>query len=144
MSKVIRLASVFAIVAGLICDKAVRAEDHEGPHKGTLVEWGDEEYHLELVTDAKAGTVTVYVYGDHKDFEKGKAKAIDAKSLVLTVKGEKSVTIKLDAAPAKGDPAGKTSVYTAKHDVFAKGAKLEGSVSGKVGTKPYTGDFKQK
>ena len=120
-----------------------RAHD-VGPHKGPVVEWGNEEYHLEVVPDAKAGTVTVYVYGDHDELDKGKAKAIDAKSLVLTIKAAKAVTIKLDAKPAAGDPEGKASVFVGKHDVFTSGMKLQGTVSGKVGTKPYSGDFKQK
>ena len=132
------------VTAGLLFGGAARADEHVGPHKGPVVEWGNEEYHLEVVPDAKAGTVTVYVYGDHDSLDKGKAMAIDAKSLVLTIKATKPVTIKLDAKPAAGDPAGKASVFVGKHDVFASGMKLQGTVSGKVGTKPYSGDFKQK
>ena len=133
-----------AIVAGLMFAGATRAEDEVGPHKGAVAEWGEEEYHLEVVPDAKAGTVTVYVYGGHKEFDKGITKAIDAKTLVMTIKGDKTITIKLDPKPAKGDAAGMSSMYVGKHDVFTKDAKLSGSVSGKVGTKPYSGDFKQK
>ena len=33
----------------------------EGPHHGSLIELGDEEYHGELVHDDKAGTVTIYL-----------------------------------------------------------------------------------
>lgn len=133
-----------AIVAGLMFAGMSRAEEPVGPHKGAVVEWGEEEYHLEVVPDAKAGTVTVYVYGNHKEFEKGTAKAIDAKSLVMNVKGDKSITLKLDAKPAKGDAKGMSSMFVGKHEVFTKDAKLSGTVSGKVGTKPYSGDFKQK
>ena len=35
-----------AIVAGLLFSPSIQAEDHVGPHKGAVVEWGDEEYHL--------------------------------------------------------------------------------------------------
>lgn len=136
-------ASCFAIVAGLMFAGSVQAE-HVGPHKGTIVEWGDEEYHLEFVADAKTGMVVVYVYGGEEDLKKGTAKPIDAKSLVMTVKGEKSITIKLDAKPAKDDPSGKSSMFVGKNEVFSKEAKLTGTVSGKVGNKPYSGDFKQK
>jgi hypothetical protein len=111
-----------------------------GPHKGPLVEWGEEEYHLEVVVDAKEKTVTVYVL----DGEVKKAKPIDAKQIVLTLKQKPPVTVKLEAMPEKTDPTGKSSRYVGKHDAFGKGGKLEGSVSGKVGDKPYAGDFKQK
>lgn len=138
-----RTKIALTVAAVLALSWVMPAAAHEtGPHKGQVVEWGDEEYHLELVPDAKAGTVTVYVYGDHEALDKGTAKAIEAKTLILTVKGEKAVTVKLEAAPAKGDPAGKASVFVGKNDVFAKGGKLAGTVSGKVGTKPYSGDFK--
>lgn len=124
--------------------QAVRADDHKGPHGGTVVEWGEEEYHLELVTDAKAGTATVYVYGTHEDFKKKTMKAIDAKSLTLVLKGATPTTVKLEPAPEKDDPKGSSTKFTAKHDVFTKDMKWEGTISGKVGTKPYSGDFKQK
>jgi hypothetical protein len=122
----------------------MHADEHVAPHKGALVEWGEEEYHLEVLTDAKAGTVTVYVYGGDADLKANKTRPIDAKSLVMTVKADKAVTLKLEPAPLKGDPPGTSSVYQAKNAVFATDAKLSGTVSGKVGTKPYSGDFKQK
>ena len=139
-----KVLSGLAVVAGLTFAGMSRAEEPVGPHKGAVVEWGEEEYHLEVVPDAKAGTVTVYVYGDHKELEKGTAKAIEAKSLVMTVKGDKTVTLKLEAKPARGDASGSSSVFVGKHEVFTKDAKLSGTVSGKVGSKPYSGDFKQK
>jgi len=86
----------------------------------------------------------VYVYGNDADLKAGKAKPIDAKSLTLTVKTTPPVTVKLEPKPAKDDPAGRSSVFVGTHDVFKKDAKWAGTISGKVGTKPYTGDFKQK
>jgi len=122
-----------------------RADEHEaGPHKGAIIEWGEEEYHLEIVTDAKTGDVMVYVYGDHKEFHKEKTRAIDAKSLSVTIKGDKAVTVKLEPKPGKDDPKGTSTVFVGKDDAVKTEKKLSGSVSGKVGTKPYTGDFKQK
>ncbi len=129
---------------GAAASPAARAEEHEGPHKGIVVEWGEEEYHGEIVVDAKAGAVTVYIYGDDKSLMKGKGVAIAAKVLTLTIKGEKPVTIKLEPAPVKGDPEGTASQYTGKHEIFTKEGKLTGTLSAKIGTKPYSGDFKQK
>jgi hypothetical protein len=105
-------------------------------------EWGDEEYHLEVVPDAKAGTVTVYVYGNHADLDKGKTKPIDTKAVVVTFKNP-ALTVKAEATPEKDDPAGKASKFVGKSDKLGSLGKLEGTVSGKVGTKPYSGDFKQ-
>lgn len=129
---------------GAAASPAARAEEHEGPHKGIVVEWGEEEYHAEIVVDAKAGTVAVYIYGDDKSLMKGKGVPIAAKSLTLTIKGEKSTTIKLDPAPEKGDPEGTASKFTGKHELFTKEGKLMGTLGAKIGAKPYSGDFKQK
>lgn len=123
---------------------ATRAEVGEtGPHKMPVAEWGDEEYHLEVIPDAKAGTVTVYVYGNHAELDKGTAKPIDSKALVVSFKNP-ALTIKVDPSPQKGDPAGKASKFVGKSAKLGSLGKLEGTVSGKVGTKPYSGDFKQK
>ena len=133
-----------AVVVGVAFGGAARAQE-VGPHKGPVAEWGEEEYHLEVVADAKTGDVTVYVYGGHAEFEKGKTKAIDAKTITLSLKTtDPATTIKLEAKPAKGDPEGKSTVFVGKSDAFKTDKKLTGSISGKVGNKPYTGDFKQK
>ena len=134
-----------AVAVGLAFGGASRAEDEVGPHKGPVAEWGEEEYHLEVVADAKTGDVKVYVYGNHDDLHKGKAKAIEAKTITLSLKtSDPATTIKLEAKPTKDDPEGKASVFTAKNDAFKTDKKLTGTVSGKLGTKPYSGDFKQK
>lgn len=124
--------------------QAARADDHKGPRGGIVVEWGEEEYHPEILVDAKAGTVTVYVYGTHDDLHKKKLKAIDSKNLKLVLKTTPATTVTLEPAPEKDDPKGSSTKFTAKHDVFSKDMKWEGTISGKVGTKPYSGDFKQK
>ncbi len=134
-----------ATVIGLAFGTAGRA-DEVGPHKGPVAEWGEEDYHLEVVADAKTGDVMVYVYsGDHEELKKGKTKPIDAKTITLSLKTtEPATTLKLEAKPAKDDPEGKCSVFVGKHDAFKSDKKLVGVISGKVGTKVYTGEFKQK
>ena len=56
---------------------------------------------------------------------------------------EGRVTVKLEPSPEKEDPEGKSSKFVGKSDKLPKEGKLSGTVSGKVGTKPYTGDFKE-
>lgn len=135
--RAIRILAVAALVSFAVPAWA----GETGPHKGPVAVWGDEEYHLEVVADAKAGTVTVFVFGGHDDLHDGKAKPIAAKTLTLSLATTPATVVKLDAAPAKGDPAGTSSVFVGKHEAFSMDAKLVGSVSGKAGTKPYTGDF---
>lgn len=136
---------VLAAVVGLALG-GVGFADEVGPHKGPVAEWGEEEYHLEVVADAKTGDVMVYIYsGDHEELKKGKSKPIDAKTIMLSLKTtEPATTMKLEAKPAKDDPKGKSSVFVGKHDAFKSDKKLAGVISGKVGTKVYTGEFKQK
>jgi hypothetical protein len=136
-----RLLVAAGLFAGL---SAVALAQEVGPHNGPAAEWGAEEYHLEILPDAKTGVVTVYVYGNDDDLKKGKKKAIDSKSLTLVFKTTPPVTVKLEPAPEKDDPAGKATKFTGKSDKLDKLGKLEGTISGKVGNKPYTGDFKQK
>lgn len=115
--------------------------DHpeKGPHGGPLAEWGDEEYHPELVLDAEKKTATVYIL----DGEVKKAVPIEATSIKLTLKIESPpVTIELKAEPQKDDPAGKASRFSATHEKF--GSKLDPEkivASGKVKGKPYQGSF---
>jgi hypothetical protein len=131
-------------VAALCCLASLAMAGEVGPNKGPCAEWGEEEYHLEVVPDAKTGTVTVYVYGNDKELAKGTRKPLpkDTK-ITLTIKTEKPTVMKLEAAPDKVDPEGKCSKFTAKHTVFTKEMKWAGSVSAKVNGKAYTGDFKQ-
>jgi hypothetical protein len=124
---------------------AFAAEEEVGPHKGPVAEWGEEEYHLEVVADAKTGDVVVYVYGNHSDLHKAKSKAIAVKTLTLSLKTTDPATaVKLEAKPVKGDAEGSSSMFVGKSDAFKTEKKLVGVISGKIGTKPYTGEFKQK
>lgn len=128
---------------GMYAMGTVLAEE-VGPNKGPVAEWGDEEYHLEVLPDAKTGTVTVYVYGNHEDLHKAKKKAIDSKTLTLVLKATPATTVKLEPSPEKDNPKGSSTRFTGKNDAFKNDMKWEGTISGKVGTKPYSGDFKQK
>lgn len=138
-----------AVVAGVVIVAAATADDKkkdakhehpsEGPHHGVLIEWGEEEYHVEFVVDHKAQTATAYIL----DGSGKKAKPIDAKELTLMLKQKPPVTMKMMPKPESGEKAGQSSRFTAKNAVFAKEAQLEGTISGKVGSKPYSGDFKQ-
>lgn len=132
-------------VALLTGNSSVRAQEkHEhpsaGPHKGVLAEWGEEEYHVEITFDNKNKLAVIYIL----DGSAKKAKPITSKEVILTLKQKPSVTVKLVADPEKTDPQGSSSRFVGKHDAFGKHQDFEGTVSGKVGNKPYSGDFKAK
>lgn len=142
------IRNVFGLVVaagiGLLAVASAGVQAQEvGPNKMPVAEWGDEEYHVEVIPDAKAGTVTLLVYGNHDDLHKAKRKAIDAKGLTVAFKSP-ALTVKAAPSPDKGDPAGKSSRFVGKADGLEKLTKIEGTVSGKVGPKVYSGDFKQK
>jgi hypothetical protein len=58
---------IAAAIAGifLVASSAARAEDkeHKAPHGGILLEVGEEVAHVEVVHDAKAGKITLYILG---------------------------------------------------------------------------------
>ena len=97
-------------------DKKADGHPEHGPHKGQLIELGDEEYHAELVDDEKTETITVYLL-DNKSKE---AVAIEAKELTINVKHEgKPVQFKLKAVPQKSDSEGSSSRFVLKSEKLA-------------------------
>jgi hypothetical protein len=122
--------------------KKTDKDEHEhgaGPHKGTIIEWGpDDKYHLEFTVDHPAKEVKVYVLGgDAKT-----AKPIKTDKFTLTIK-KPAFQIELKPLPEKGDPEGTTSCFAGKHDNFGVKQEFEGSVTGVLDGKQYTGDFKE-
>jgi hypothetical protein len=79
----------------------------EGPHHGSLIELGNEEYHAELVHDDTG--VTVYIL----DSSGTKAVPIDAADLVINLVHDSApMQFKLVATPDSGDSPGKSSRFT--------------------------------
>jgi hypothetical protein len=121
---------------------AAKADAHAhaevGPHKGALVELGDEEYHAEIVVDDKTHTVTVYLL----DGEVKKQVAIPEKEITITMKHEgKLETFKLKAVPQKTDPAGNSSAFLLNDKELADDlhhAKHEPRLRLKIDGKPFT------
>lgn len=118
----------------------VHSHPTEGPHHGSLIELGKEEYHAELVHDDK--TVTIYIL----DSAAKTVVPIDAKELVINlVHDGKPEQFKLAASPDTGDPPGKCSRFAlqdaeliAELDHEHVAAKLSVSIAGKS----YRGEIK--
>ena len=110
-----------------------------GPHGGSLIELGNEEYHAELVHDDAAGTVTIYVL----DSAAKASVPIDATdvSINLTHDGQ-GEQFKLTASADQGDPAGKSSRFVSSDAELAKDLDQEDAAPQLVITingKPYRG-----
>jgi hypothetical protein len=116
-------------------------EEHDhgakGPHGGSIVELGDEEYHAEVVVDADAHTLRVFVLG--KDAKT--ASPIAAKEVLITPEEKKALTLK--AVPLEGEGEEKSSRFelvdeAAVHSLLDAGM-IHGNLNVKIGDKPYSG-----
>jgi hypothetical protein len=81
-----------------------------GPHKGELIELGDEEYHAEFVHDEDKNTVTVFIL----DAAAKESVPIEAKEVVINLKQKgKPRQFKIKALPHASDPKGLCSRFAA-------------------------------
>lgn len=113
----------------------------KGPHGGVLAEWGKEEYHPEFTVDHKTKKATVYIL----DGNAKKEVPIEAETVSLTITNMKPpVQITLKADPQKDDPKGKASRFVGDHEKLGEDMPFRGEISGKIGTKPYSGKFVEK
>ncbi len=118
--------------------------DHEqGPHKGELIELGEEEFHAEVVFDEEGNKVTLYLLGaDAKT-----AVPVEAKELSLEMPGKDApVTHALAAVPQDGDGEGKSSRFEIKSEdlieAFHHDPKSVGKFKVTLGGKEFTGEIK--
>jgi hypothetical protein len=115
------------------------AHASEGPHGGTLIELGNEEYHAELVHDEQAGTVTVYLL----DSAAKASVPIDAADVSINVKHEKQgEQFKLSASADESDPQGKSSRFVSTDAELAEELDhehAEAQLAVTINGKPYRG-----
>lgn len=112
----------------------------EGPHHGTLVELGKEEYHAEVVHTKDS--VTVYIL----DSGAKSAVSIDAAEVTINIVHDGRPTqFKLAANPDTGDSEGKSSRFSTVDaelvthiDDSAAAPKLSLTINGKA----YRGEIK--
>jgi hypothetical protein len=111
----------------------------EGPHHGTLIELGNEEYHAELVHDEQS--VTIYIL----DGSATKTIPIETTEVTINlVHDGKPAQYKLAASPDAGDPPGLSSRFQIQNTDLVQeiehdhaGAKL----SVLIGKKAYRGEI---
>ncbi|MDR1281432.1 MAG: hypothetical protein LBK99_11495 [Opitutaceae bacterium] len=99
--------------AGTTTTAAGHHHEHTPPHGGTPVVLGDEAFHLELVRDAGAGKLQIYVMdGELENFIRIPAASI---SITATVNGQpQALVFRPVASEATGETAGDTSLFEAE------------------------------
>lgn len=96
---------------GKAAPPAAHAHPEHGPHNGDLIELGNEEYHMELVHDEKAGNVMFFLL----DSSAKKMLAIPAKEILVNVKAAgKGKQYKIPPFPQQNDPKDNFSCYGTK------------------------------
>jgi hypothetical protein len=110
----------------------------EGPHHGTLVEFGDEKYHGEVV-HGEDGTVTVYIL----DGTAAATVAIDATEVTINVSHDgQPEQFVLAASPDTGDAEGKSSRFVSSDAELGTHLDEEGATARLAVTidgTPYSG-----
>ncbi len=92
------------------------AHASEGPHHGSLVELGNEEFHAEVV-HGESGRVSVYIL----DSAAQTTVPIDATELTINITHDgKAEQFKLPAERDATDPEGKSSQFSLKDEELAK------------------------
>jgi hypothetical protein len=110
----------------------------EGPHHGTIADWGGGKYHVEFTVDHDKQEATVYVLGD----DAKTAAPLKAETIELSI-NEPAFQVTLNAAPQTGDPAGAASRFVGKHEKLGVVHEFAGSIVGEIDGTPYAGDFKE-
>ena len=115
------------LVLAFILVTSVAAHEHHAPHKGTLVEFGEEFAHLELVLDGATGKLSAYAL----DGEAEKAVRLKQLEIVITitgVKGLESITLKAQGSPLSGEAPGDTSEFSAQSDSLKGVTQFDGVI----------------
>lgn len=119
-------------------NKPMHDHPEDGPHKGPLVEWGAEDYHVEFTVDHQKQEARVYVLGaDAKT-----PSPIKVERILLTIYGP-AFQVDLKPDPQSGDPPGTASCFVGKHEKLGDDRAFSGTLSAEVNGKPYAGDFKE-
>jgi hypothetical protein len=121
------------LILAMILPAFINAQEHKHDpikpkHGGEIVAVGDHTAALEVLHDAKAGTMTIYVMDAHGTKALGIGDAIK-----LNVAAEKKTQVTMQAVDLKG---GKASTFTVQHAVLKNG-HLHGKIVITIGGKRY-------
>lgn len=132
----IPLASAAALLLAVFLTGCAKQESHpsggghvhQAPHGGKLVELGQHAYNLELVRDAAAGKLTVYLLDGHaENFIRSAAPALEVTAFAGGQK--RTLALKAVANTATGETVGNTSQFEGQADWLKAGGELNGEIS---------------
>ena len=118
------LSLTVVAVALMLSSTTLRAHEHHAPHKGTLVEFGEEFAHLELVIDQTTGKVSAYVLdGEAEKAVRVAQEEIEIKVSAGTTAGSGpvvgfTVPLKAQASVLSGEKVGDTSEFAGQNDML--------------------------
>ena len=113
----------------------------EGPHGGSIIELGTEEFHAELVHDDEAGSVMIYFL----DSTAKQVAPIDAGEVSINLRHDGNAEqFKLAASPTEGDPQGKSSRFVSAEKELAEDldrSDARGQLVATISGKQYRGNI---
>lgn len=100
--------------------------EHKAPHDGTLIVFGNESAHLELVLDEATGKITGYIL----DGEAEKAVQIVQEEIEIEVEKPKKFSVKLTAVEnaLTGEKKGATSEFSGQSDELKGLKNFDGTI----------------
>lgn len=101
--------------------------EHTAPHNGTLIAFGEEFAHLEIVVDAEKGEITAYVL----DGEAEKSVQIAQEKIEIEIEKPNKVNLKLEAAEntLTGEKSGATSEFRTNNDRLKNLKEFEAKIN---------------
>ncbi len=126
-------SALVCVAAGLsaapvAADGADAHHEHVAPHGGTLVVFGDELAHLELVVDPETGEMTAYVL----DGEAERGVAVQQPSLGIDVRPEGGDRFAVALTPVEnvltGETRGNTSQFAGRSDRLKGLHRFQGEI----------------
>lgn len=112
--------------ASPIAASSSKTHEHSAPHDGTLIEFGEEFAHIELVLDALTGELTAYAL----DGEAEKSVPLRQKSLDIDIETPTRLSISLEAVANQltGEKIGSTSEFKGRNDQLKQLTEFEGTI----------------
>lgn len=105
-----------------------KAHDHEAPHGGTLVVFGEEFAHMEMVVDETSGKLTAYFL----DGQASKGVRLKTESLTLllsTGENRETITLKGVGNDLTGETINESSQFEGQSDFLKANHKFEVHIS---------------
>ncbi len=114
-------------IAANVDQKATDGHKHEPPHGGTLIEFGEEFAHLEIVLDSATGKLTGYTL----DGEAEKSVRIAQETIIIEIEKPSKFILTLQAVDNSltGEKRGATSEFVGQSDQLKNLAEFSGHIS---------------